>query len=157
VSFTFREGFIGGAVLALGIGIYLVWLWRPDHQVELHADHFIRAIEDRDWTAVQNAVALDYSDDWGDNRDRLLERMRQVLQFIRHMRIRPIAPITLVEGPRGSWMARIEVEGDKNEVMMEIKGRINPLTTPFKLDWRRQSGKPWDWKLVHVSNRELIL
>ncbi len=157
MSFTFRDGFIGGAVVAVGFGVYLVWLWRPDHQVELHAGHFIRAIEERDWSAVQNAVAADYGDDWGDNRERLLERMREVLQFTRHMRIRSIAPITLIEDSRGSWIARIEVEGDESEVMTEIKQRINPLTTPFKLQWRRQSGKPWDWKLVHVSNRELTL
>jgi hypothetical protein len=155
VSFTFRDGFIGGAILAVGLGIYLVWLWRPDHQVQLHAHHFIRGIEERDWTAVQNAIAADYADDWGDNRERLLERMRQVLQFTRKMRIQSISPYTSVEGPTASWIARIRVEGDDSEVMAEIKQRINSLTTPFKLQWRRQSAKPWDWKLVHVSNREL--
>ena len=157
MSFTFRDGFIGGAILAIGLGVYLVWLWQPEHQVELHSDHFIHAIEEHDWKVVQNAIAADYTDDWGDNRERVLERMRQVLQFTRHMRIHPIAPITLVEGPRGSWTARIEVEGDESEVMAEIKQRVNPLPTPFKLQWRKQSAKPWDWKLVHVSNRELVL
>jgi hypothetical protein len=157
VSITFRDGFIGGAILALGLGIYLVWLWRPDHQVELHTEHFIRAAETRDWTAMQNAIAPDYADDWGDDRERLLDRMRQVLPFTRNMRIHSIAPITLVEGPRGSCSARIQVEGDDSEVMAEIRRRINSLTTPFKLQWHRQSAKPWDWKLVHVSNPSLVL
>jgi hypothetical protein len=71
MSFTFRQGFLGGAVLAVALGIYLVWLWRPDHQVELHVDHFVRALEERDWTAVQDAIATDYRDDWGDDRERL--------------------------------------------------------------------------------------
>jgi hypothetical protein len=155
VSFTFREGFIGGAILAVGLGIYLIWLWQPDHQVELHAHHFIGAIEKRDWTAVQSAIAVDYGDDWGDNRERLLERMREVLQFTRKMRIQSIAPNTSVEGPRGTWIAKIEVDGDDSEVMSEIRQRINSLKAPFKLQWRRQSARPWDWKLVHVSNREL--
>lgn len=155
MSFTFREGFIGGAILAVGLGIYLIWLWQPDHQVELHADHFIGAIEKRDWTAVQSAIAVDYGDDWGDNRERLLERMREVLQFTRKMRIQSIAPNTSVEGPRGTWIAKIEVDGDDSEVMSEIRQRINSLKAPFKLQWRRQSARPWDWKLVHVSNREL--
>jgi hypothetical protein len=155
VSFTFREGFIGGALLAAGIGIYLVWLWRPAHQVELHADHFLHAVEKRDWTTMQNAIAADYGDDWNDNRERVLERMREVLQFTRNLRLQSIAPDTSVAGPSGSWIARIEVEGDEGEVVAEIKQRINSLTTPFNLQWRRQSAKPWDWKLVHVSNREL--
>jgi hypothetical protein len=81
--------------------------------------------------------------------------MREVLRFTRNMRIQSIAPNTLVEGPSGSWTARIEVEGDDNEAMAEIRQHINSLTTPFKLQWRRQSAKPWDWKLVRVSNREL--
>ena len=155
VGITFRGGFVGGAILSVGLGIYLVWLWRPDHQLQLHADHFIRAVQERDWSAVQNAIAADYTDDWGDNRERLLERMREVLRFTRNMRIQAIAPYTLVEDRSGSWVARIKVEGDESEVMAEIKQRINQLTTPFKLQWHRQSAKPWDWKLVHVSNREL--
>ena len=125
--------------------------------MELHADHFLRAVEAHDWKAMENAIAADYGDDWGDDRERVLERMREVLQFTRHLRIQAIAPITTVEDSRGSWKARIKIEGDDNEVMAEIRQRINPLTTPFKLEWRRQSTKPWDWKLIHVSNRELVL
>ena len=33
--------------------------------------------------------------------------------------------------------------------------RQNSLSTPFELQWRHVSGKPWDWKLVRVSNPEL--
>jgi hypothetical protein len=157
VRFTFRNGFIGGVILALGLGIYLLWLWQPDDQVQLYSDHFMRAVEARDWNAAQNTIASDYEDDWGNNRARLLERMRAVLQFTRNMRIRSIAPNTLIEGSTGTWMARIEVEGGEGEVMAAIKQRINPLTTPFKLQWHRQSAKPWDWKLIRVSNRELQL
>jgi len=31
------------------------------------------------------------------------------------------------------------------------------LGAPFELQWRRISGKPWDWKLIRVSNPELQL
>jgi hypothetical protein len=30
--------------------------------------------------------------------------------------------------------------------------RLNKLPTPFELEWHHLSGKPWDWKLVRVSN-----
>ena len=30
--------------------------------------------------------------------------------------------------------------------------RVNKLQTPFELEWYKFSGKPWDWKLVRVSN-----
>ena len=41
--------------------------------------------------------------------------------------------------------------------MMLVKERVSSLTTPFDLEWRRMSAKPWDWKLVRVSNAELAL
>jgi hypothetical protein len=39
--------------------------------------------------------------------------------------------------------------------MALLKERVNSLATPFELVWRRVSAKPWDWKLVHVSNSTL--
>lgn len=155
VPFTFRQGFIGGAIVAFAIGVYLVWLWQPAHQVELHTDHFLRNIERHDFAAVRDAVAEDYQDDWSDNRDQLFERMRGILRFTRNMRINAIVPSISVEGRDASWLAVVKVNGDDDEVMAEIKQRVNPLSTPFKLQWRRQSGKPWDWELRRVSNREL--
>lgn len=155
VRFTFRQGFIGGAAVAFAIGVYLFWLWQPEHQVELHTEHFLRNIERHDFADIEDAVANDYQDDWSDNRERLLERMREILRFTRNMRINAVAPAISVEGRDASWLAIVKVDGDENEVMAEIKQRINPLSTPFKLQWHQQSGKPWDWKLTRVSNREL--
>jgi hypothetical protein len=36
--------------------------------------------------------------------------------------------------------------------MEALDQKINKLPTPFQLEWRQFSGKPWDWKLVAVSN-----
>ncbi len=155
MRFTFRQGFIGGAIIAFAVGIYLFWLWQSGHQVELHTAHFLRNVEQHDFAAIQDAVAQDYQDDWGDNRERLLERMREILRFTRNMHINAIVPAISVEGRDASWLAMVKVDGDDNEVMAEIKQRIDSLSTPFKLQWHRQSGKPWDWKLTRVSNREL--
>ncbi len=38
-----------------------------------------------------------------------------------------------------------------------VNERVNTLETPFELQWQQQSGKPWDWKLVAVTNAELEL
>ena len=157
MNITFRAGFIGGALLAFALGLYLFWLWQPAHQVRLHSTHLLKKIEEHDWKGIENAIAQDYHDDWGHDRERLLERMREVLRFTRNMKVSAPAPDISAEGRDGKWTARVEVEGDDNEVMLEIKQRINALSAPFELHWRRQSGKPWDWKLVHVRNRELVL
>ena len=39
-----------------------------------------------------------------------------------------------------------------NDVMELLDERVNSLPAPFELEWHRLSGKPWDWKLVRVSN-----
>jgi hypothetical protein len=62
-----------------------------------------------------------------------------------------------VEGRDGKWSAHVQVDGADNEVVSEIKQHVNSLSVPFELRWRRQSAKPWDWKLVRVANRELTL
>ena len=39
----------------------------------------------------------------------------------------------------------------------EVIERVNRLTKPFELHWRHESWRPWDWKLVQVSNPALEL
>jgi hypothetical protein len=36
--------------------------------------------------------------------------------------------------------------------MQLLEERVNRLSTPFELEWHHVSEKPWDWKLVRVSN-----
>lgn len=155
VNVTFRNGFIVGAVLAVIVAGYLIFLWQADHQVELHTAHLLHKLEKHDWTGIENAIAQDYRDEWGDDRERLLMRLREVLRFTRNLEITASAPDVFPEGRDRQWSARVQVDGDDNEVMSEIKQRVNSLSAPFQLQWRRQSSKPWDWKLVRVSNREL--
>jgi hypothetical protein len=157
VKITFCNGFIAGALLAVIVAIYLFRLWQPEHQIELYTAHLLKKIEARDFARIENMVASDFVDDWGDDRERLLARLREVLRLTRNLEIAAPVPNVSVQGRDGKWWAHVQVDGDDNEVMSEIKQRVNSLSAPFELQWRRQSAKPWDWKLIRVSNRELIL
>ena len=121
MTITFRGGFFGGLALALCIGLYLIWLWGPERQVRLHTENFFHAIDHRNWEAVADFIGNDYHDQWGDDRARVLERMREGFRWIRGSRIMASDPAVQVDAP-------------------------------FELEWRRVSGKPWDWQLVSVSN-----
>ena len=57
-----------------------------------------------------------------------------------------------VETRRAVWPGKIMVYSTDDAVMELLDERVNKLPTPFKLEWHRFSGKPWDWKLVRVSN-----
>lgn len=153
----FRDGFYAGAGVALALGIYLMWLWGPEHQVKLHTDHLLKAMETKNWSKFATFVADDYHDQWGQDHALILERARGVFSYLRGIRLAPGYAIVQAERGKGSWQAQITIEGDNSELALLVKERVNSLATPFTLEWRRLSGKPWDWKLVQVSNPGLEL
>jgi len=152
VTISYRGGFYGGLALALCTGLYLVWLWRPEHQVRLHTENYFHAIENRNWDTVADFLGNDYQDQWGDDKTRLLERMREGFRWVRGSRILAPSPVVHVERWRAVWFGKITVYSTDDGVMELLDERVNKLPTPFELEWHRLSGKPWDWKLVRVSN-----
>jgi hypothetical protein len=154
VTITLRGGFYGGLALALCIGLYLFWLWRPVHQVRLHAENLFHAIDSRNWDRVASFIADDYHDQWKNDRARLLERMREGFRWVRGSRITAANAAVQVETTRATWIGKITVYSSDDGVMEVLDERVNRLASPFKLEWRRLSEKPRDWKLVRVSNPE---
>ena len=152
VTITLRGAFIGGLAVALCTGLYLLWLWRPEHQVRLHTEHFFHAIDGRNWETVADFVADDYQDQWGDDRARLLELMRKGFRWVHGSSITAPSPLVQIETSRAVWIGRIIVYSSNDGVMQLLDERVNTLPTPFELKWHRVSRKPWDWKLVRVSN-----
>ena len=151
----FREGFYVGAGLAMALGLYLTWLWGAEHQVRLHSTHLLAAMESKSWSKFATFVADDYQDQWGQDRAVVLQRTRALFQYLRGVRV-AVGPALVQAGDgHGSWQARITIEDADQELIALLKERVNALPTPFTLEWRRLSGKPWDWRLVRVSNSGL--
>jgi hypothetical protein len=152
VTITFRGGFCGGLALAVCVGVYLIWLWRPERQVQRHTENFFHAIEHKNWDAAADFIGNDYQDQWGDDRVRVLERMREGFRWVRGARIIASNPSVQIETRRAVWVGKIVLYSSDDDVMELLEQRVNKLPTPFELEWHRFSGKPWDWKLVRVSN-----
>ena len=151
----FRGGFYGGLSFALLIGLFLIWLWQPERQVARHTENFLHAVERKDWSRVVDFIGNDYHDQWGNDRARVVERAREFFHYLRGFRVNFSAATVNVDHRRATWIAKITVQGAEGEVMTEVKERVNSLTKPFELEWRRTSAKPWDWKLARVSNPDL--
>ncbi len=149
---SFRGGFYGGWAIALCIGLYLIWLWQPERQARRHTENLFRAIERKSWEAVADFIGSDYQDQWGDDRARVLERLREGFRYVRGARIIPSNPSVQVEGQRAVWTGKITLYSSDDEVMETLDQRVNSLAAPFTLEWHRLSRKPWDWKLARVSN-----
>jgi len=151
---NFRNGFYAGLVVALIVGVYLVRLWRPERQVELHSTHLLAQIEKKNWKSAGEFVANDYQDRWGNDRALLLERLREVFRAIPDARVEVSGPVLRIENGSGHWTAKITISG-AGEFADLIEARVNSLDAPFELEWRQGATWPWDWKLVSVSNPAL--
>ena len=152
MTITLRGALISGTAIAVCIGIYSLWLWRPEHQVRLHTEHFFRATDARNWDTVADLIGENYLDQWNDDRSRLLERMREAFRWVRGSKITAPDAMVQIETPRAIWVGKINVYSSDDGVMQVLDERVNRLPAPFELEWHRVSGKPWDWKLVRVSN-----
>ncbi len=151
----FRNGFYAGLLAAVIAGLYLNSLWQPQRQVELHSAHLLSQIEKKNWSVIRDFLGENYRDQWGNDRALLAERLREVFGALRNVRIEAHDPITRVEDRDGYWHSKITISGDSGEWALVIKERVNSLGQAFELHWHRQSRKPWDWKLVGVSNPAL--
>ena len=152
---SFRGRFYGGLIGAILLGLFLIWLWQPERQVRRHTENFLHTIEHKSWTAAADFIGSDYHDQWGDDRARVLERMREGFRYVRCVRINASNPSVRIENRRAIWSGKIMIDGDEGEGMALLKERVNSLVSPFELEWRRLSARPWDWKLVRVSNSAL--
>ena len=149
---SFRGGFYGGLAIALCLGLWLIWLWQPERQVKRHTENFFHAIEHKNWEAASDFIATDYQDQWGDDRVRVLERLREGFRYVRGPRIIASNPSVQVETQRAVWSDKITLYSSDGDVMEVLDQRVNSLRSPFELEWHHLSGKPWDWKLARVSN-----
>ena len=151
---SFRNGVYAGLLIALITGIYLIRLWQPERQVELHSTHLLAHIEGKKWKRAGEFIADDYQDQWGHDRAVVLERLREVLRALPNAQIAAAGQIVRAEDGRGEWIAKITVNGT-GEYAELIKARVNSLEAPFELEWRRGVTWPWDWKLISVRNPAL--
>ena len=79
-------------------------------------------------------------------------RMREGFRLVRGPRVVASNPTVLMETRRAVWTGKIMLYSSDDEAMQLLDERVNSLPAPFELEWRRRSGKPWDWKLARVNN-----
>ncbi|MBV9617663.1 MAG: hypothetical protein JO201_00490 [Verrucomicrobia bacterium] len=157
MTVSFRNGFFVGLIFATIFALWLWQLWQPTRQVELHSGHLIAAVQSKNWEALGGFLDQSYRDQWNQDRPVVLSRLREVLRFARNLRITTTSAKTIATTAEGDWSARITIDAEENEIAEMIKSRVNNLDTPFELHWQHVSWKPWDWKLIRVTNSALEL
>jgi len=154
---TFRYSFYAGLILTFIVGLWLTRLWGAENQVRLHSEDLLHQLEERDPAGAGDFLAANYRDDWGDDRQLMINRLRLTLRQFSSLTI--TAKETRIElgSAAATWSARIEIAGSGSELAPQAVAEINRLTARFELRWEKQSWKPWEWKLTQVRNSELQL
>ena len=155
ITLSFRDAFYAGIAIAIIASGFCIWLWQPERQVDRHSEHLFRQVEARDWRGLEDSLAGDYLDQWGQDRALVISRLQEIFRFLRGAKIEASDSIVQANRSRGTWRGKIRINGNGDEAIVFIRERLNSLNTPFELEWRRVSTKPWDWKLARVSNPAL--
>jgi len=145
-----------GVILLASLG-WWAWGLRAENQIEKASQGVLKAASNRNWKKLQTYMASDYKDQWGMDGNQMVQSASNVLSQFFVVDIVATAPAQItINGNQAEWSAPLRVEG-KGTAIAEaiIEHSATTLRSPFTFTWRKQSWKPWDWKLVSTKQPEL--
>jgi hypothetical protein len=145
----------GGAVLLAAIVIWTGLEMMPSRRLAKCQERFLKAAGDRNWKKVKEFMDDDFRSAWGQNRDEAVEYASGVLGNFLVLEILSEDTTVEREGPDATISARLRLRGKGNAIGESIMSHANSLESHFQFAWRQKSWKPWDWKLVSVSQPEI--
>lgn len=145
---------IAGVVLVF-LAAWIVWKMLPSTQLEQKFDRLIEATGDRNWKRVKALMAEDYKDAWGQNREDATKNGSEALRHFLVLQVTAENVRIEKEGRKALISARLRLDGKGTAIGESVKDYANGLQEDFRFAWERKSWKPWDWKLVSISQPEI--
>jgi hypothetical protein len=145
----------GSAMLLVAALLWVGFEITPGRRLVRCQERLLQAAGDRNWNRVRELMADDYRDAWGHDRNEAVTRASEVLGNFLVLEI--LAEDTKVErqGREATISARLRLRGRGNALGETILTAANSLESHFQFAWTRKSWKPWDWKLVSLSQPEI--
>lgn len=145
--------------LVLG-AIAIIWLvveMQPRHQAAKAFDTLIASAEARNWKSFRSVISNQYRDQWGMGADQLVEGASEALRQFFTLDIQMTQPQLTVVGNSAEVRCRPRLTGTGTPLAQMLVDRSAALQQDTVLTFRRESWKPWDWKLVSVAQPEVDL
>ncbi|NDC75189.1 hypothetical protein EBZ70_07885 [bacterium] len=142
---------------ALGVLVTLIialpWL-SPARGVERSFDHLLEAIEDNDAAKLERLFGADYGPSLGHDRAATLRLAAEIRgQFATCTVCREQSELSLDPSKQSATTrALIRFRGQGSSVARAIVEVSAATPTPAVFKWRRNSWKPWDWRLVGIDH-----
>jgi len=142
------------AVAALAI--WLIQLWQPARQVELHTLNLLQRASARDWTAVGRMMSPDYRDAWGHDRATSIDEARLLFSHFFALHITATG-LLQISGGSGEWSASgpLGVFGSGSPVAHAVMEEVRAVREPFEFRWEKSGRWPWAWLLVELRHEDL--
>jgi hypothetical protein len=150
-SLLIRGGAVFLAALLLWGGIEAM----PGRGLARCQDRLLEAAGRRHWDKARKLMAEDYRDQWGQDREQAIALAAEGLQNFLTLEVTPEDSFVEREGREAVISARLRLSGRGNALGEALMERANSLESHFRFAWSRKSWKPWDWKLVSVSQNEI--
>jgi len=153
VNRTLALGVFGAAVAALVL--WSVIEFSPGRQLERVFSRLVSAAENRDWKRVKSFMAEDYHDQWGLDRERAVSMAAEAFRQFVVLEIAVESQAISRDGKDAAIEAKLHLQGRATAIGEMVVQRVNSLENDFQFAWQQKSWKPWDWKLVSVSQNEI--
>lgn len=145
----------GGGILLAAVVIWSGLELMPSRRLAACQERLLKAAGDRNWDRVRSLMADDYRDSWGQDREQAVAKASEVLASFLVLEILSEDTAVEREGREATVSAKLRLRGRGNAFGEMIIEHANSLPSQFQFAWRQKSWKPWDWKLVSVSQPEL--
>ncbi|MFV0415740.1 MAG: nuclear transport factor 2 family protein [Chthoniobacterales bacterium] len=152
---SIRTAAISLLLIAVGTTGFLFWSWQPKRQVEKALQRTLAAVENKDGVDLAAQIANDYSDEWGFNRPQAVEYASQGLKQFFWITIVPQNTNIEIDGDTATITCNLLFEGHGTSLAQIALDRAQALKEPFVFSFRRESWKPWDWKISSASQPEV--
>ena len=122
---------------------------------------FLQRVEKRDFSGMKAMLTDDYADDYGHDRDTVIESAKQVLSgfFTVSLKTEVVklqaVPAMGVGSALGLVQMKIKLEGNGAGFSQIVLARANQIQKPWFFHWHKKGRWPWDWKIVQIHNDEV--
>ncbi len=131
---------------------WALWEFQPRRQLEKAFARFVEAGERRDWKTASTFLAPNYKDCWGMTREQAISTASEWLGSFFVLEI-TTEPMTVSAQDRlATVRTRPRISGNGNAIAQIVMNHVNAQTDEMTFSWRRDSWKPWDWKLTSVDH-----
>lgn len=136
---------------------WLVWPYLESSaaQVERRQRRIIALAEKRDWDGVTECIALEYEDQWSQNRADSVVLAQELLAGFFMLDIEWTTSEVTVNDNIAKVRGMARITGNGAGASQFVKDRVNQIKQPWVFTWRKDGWRPSDWKLLSLRNAEL--